>query len=519
MFYPFLICLSAVMTCTPLTVAQEQSTAIEMSEQCAANWNEYESVRCNFVVTTELPTGRTVGTGDCLFVGGRARITMAEEKLGFSMVMVAGDRYAWTEMRVSGDQPGMEVVKYFRGQYDYERETLIGMSGASPILHHPSRIFRIVARNYDLALGSKQAEAKTLLVSLEGDLKPGCRREDLGRRLSAEERKIIERMIRCRFTVRAEDFLPVRVDFFRGEGDGPTLSLQFTDYRLNVPHEDLDFEYTPPEGVPVNNRAARRQAQFRLPPLQAKPELPLADSASFHSLSDETRVDVLIMPEGSFKVGNRSCDDFNGVYGALWWASTFFGRDQNPDALPLADVDVVVYAAPETDIDGVLTLLQAGATNTVGINRFYLAVQDREKNVEGYLPFYLPADVGVRPGSGTSGASRPDRFDVTIGGRSSGPEYTVERMSTDEKWSFNNLEELASSLEAIRETDRAACIVCAISVRPRGRDRSDSRPITTGHLADFLDLLASHGADLTRESAGALVNEREIIEALPGEDK
>jgi len=482
-----------------MAAAQDKTAAIEMSEQCARNWNRIDSVRCGFVVTTELPGGRTVGAGDCLFVGGRARVSMVEETMGFRLVMVKGDRYVWIEMRPSEDPPLVEVIRYFRGNYDYERETLIGMTASSPILHHPPRIFDIVARNYDLSFGSKLTETENLLIALEGELEPDRRREDLGQRLSAEQRKILERMTRCRITIRAEDFFPRRVEFFRDEGNEPELSVEFTGYRLNAGYEESEFEYTPPAGVPVNDLAAKRREQFRFSPRERIPPLPLVDRASFHALSDETRVDVLLLGDGSFKIGKKRCHDFDGVYRSLWWAATFFGRNRTPGALPLADVDVVVHAAPDSDIDPMATLLQAGSLGEVCINRFHLAVQDTESGQKGYVPVFLPADVGLRPGAERAAAPRSEPFEVTLGGGRSGPEYRVTQRSNNETGSFDSLDDLAACLEDIRKRDRSAGIVCAIGIRQRGGDPSGRRPFTIEHLVNFLDLLASHGADLTRE--------------------
>ena len=516
MSHAFAIVLLAASTCATTALAQDPSTATEMSTQCAANWNEHESVRCTVEVTTELPTDRTVADGECLFVGDRARVSVIDRNSGIGMLTVRGRRISWTEMRAPGDPPHVEVVKNFRGHFDYEHETLIGMVASTPILLHPSRIFGIVARNYDLEFGRKQVEANTLCVTLEGDLRPDCRAEDLGRQLSPDEQRIVEKLGRCRFTVRADDFLPAKAEFYSDDGHKPSYSIAFTNYRIDNPILESDLCYTPPEGATVRDLAAMHQARFRLVPSQQKHELPLADRDSFQEFNDETRIDVLVMPDGAFEVGGRKHGDFDGIYGALWWAATIFGRIQGGSTFPLADVDLVVYAAPDTELGALLTVLQACSTSTVCINRLHLAVRDRTSGDEGSLPFFLPTESGVRPGQGTAPGARPERFQVNLCLGGTGPEYRVATMSSGETSTFDSLDDLASVLEAIRDTYPRAHVAFALYAMVPSGDDSESRPVTVKHLADLLDLLASHGADLMRQQSGMF--DEEIIEKLIPEE-
>jgi|GEM_PF-2445105 len=508
--------LLAAATFAPAALAQDPATAAEMSAQCAKNWKALESVHCSVEVTTELPTGRTVAKGECLFAGDRARVSMIDRDSAFSMLTVRDGRICWTEMRAPGDPPAVDVVKNFRGHFDYEHETLIGMVASTPILLHPARIFAIIARNYDLEFAGKRVDGKDLLVTLEGDLRPASLIEDLGRRLSADERRIIERLGTCRLSVRAEDFVPAKVEFYSQKKGKLFYALAFADYRTNRPVAEADFVYAPPAGVTVRDLTAMHQAQFRLDAEAKRSALPLADKSNFHPFDDETRIDLVVMADGTYEVGGRGHGDFDSIYAALWWATTIFGREGGEGALSLADADVVVFAAPDVKLAALFTMLQAGSTSTVCINRFHLAVADRESGEEGSLPFFLPTEVGVRPGDAEAGSDGPDRFEITLRSEGNGPEYGVTRLGTDERASFDSLDELAGVLEAIDETEAGAQIVFALRVTPGAAGDPESRRATVQHLADLLGLLTSHGADLTRRQAGR-VTRRMLIEETDSE--
>jgi len=517
MRHPLISLVSVALFLAPAALTQDCSTAFEMAERCASMWAEFDSVRCEVEVVTELPTGRTVAAGECLFVGGRTRQSVVDSKTGWTMLVVKDRCYAWTEMRVPGDRPVLEIVKDFRGHFDYKHETLIGMVASTPILLHPSLIFNIVVRNYDLEFGSKRAEGKILLLDLEGDLKPESLVEDLNRTLSADEQAVIKRLGRCRLSVRAHDFIPVRVDFF-GDAETQTASysLRFTQYAMNHPFLEPELCYTPPKKGTVTDLAAKLRKGFRLSFWDTKPELPRANGSAFQPVSDEMRVDVLVLPDGFYKVAGRKYGDFDSIYGALRWASTVFGRYRDAGSMHLTDADVVIYADLQSDIRAIFTLLMAGSTDTVAIDRYYLAAQDAETGSEGYLPFFLPASVGVVPEEASTDPAGPERYEVSLGSEGAGPTYTVTVMSSSEASTYTTLDDLASALEAIRAKHPSALIgmgLVAISSEHAGNER---RPVTVQHLSDYLDLLAAQGADLMGQDVNA---RKEIDEIAPLESE
>jgi hypothetical protein len=256
------------------------------------------------------------------------------------------------------------------------------------------------------------------------------------------------------------------------------------------------------------------EKQLTLPKDAEKPDPPQSDSACFGKLAGGVLLEVILYENGSILgFEKRTLQDvmdrtshavrFRGdqnIRRLFQYAARLGGTKKLVDsehALEMADVDLVIHAAPGVHFEHFFRLIRVACEDGIRIYRFHLVVRDRETGKKGLLTYYMPglALTGETPEEKKRVAGMysvgfwpaPDDLHFTFGKLSGeGSEVTVR-----------SLKELEEEIEVLQKSNPDASIGLELHV-PLEAPPSVKKPAVMKDLVDLMTLLGSKGADLKR---------------------